>query len=576
MTFFRKLPIEKKKYQRKAVLSILFLIVVAVCNLCMPIYIGRAVDVMVGKGEVDFVSLRKILTVFGIFYVARSAFSLSASRIQQDIFYELIRDLRCRAQKKLMRLDMKTLERYSKGEILSRIINDTDTIANILLQGFSSMVVGALTIIMTVIVILILNWKLALLLIGFTPVAWLITGFISKMSYRFFKKTATTRGNLMSYVEEAFSTMEEQKAFGREQANEKIMQEYCNRLYDSGWPGQFFSSLPNPTMRFLNAVIYLSVTVSSAHLVLTGRISVGLMVAFLKYTTQFIQPFNDITAMITQMQSANASADRLKEFFGLPEEEDVSGEKTGNPSENIHPETGIVAENLSFSYTEEPFIRNMNFEVQKGMKVAVVGKTGCGKTTLMNLLLGFYSPDGGSLRLDGREIISIPKDELREKFSPVLQDSVIFRGTVADNIAYADPSATREEIIDAAKKAYAHDFIIRLKNGYDTMLEENGSNLSQGERQLICIARTMLNLSEIIVLDEATSDIDTRNEIRIRKAFDRLLQNHTAFIVAHRLSTIESSDLILVMDDGVIVEQGSHEELMRRGGLYSEMQKAMR
>ena len=557
--------IKKNKIRLFCLVTLLFILMVSIVS--MPLLIGFIIDNMVAKNDVKYSATYGLLIAFTIFVISRGVSLLITNWLQEYIFCDFVKDIRKDIFIKILKIDNQVFEKYSKGDILSRIVNDVDSIANILRQGISSLIVGLFTIILTFIIICIFNIYLAIVLLICTPLGLFMTKYISKSSYKYFMKSAKLRGELYTFTEEVVDTLKERKNFETYNSERSRFDELLENLYNAGIMGQFFSSLPNPAMRFINAMIYLVVAMFCSYLVIINSISVGLMVAFLKYTNQYVEPFNDITQVITQFQGAIASLDRINKILLEKDEYDVA-------CNNDYKLSGdIKLENISFSYTDKPFIEGLNLNIRSKSRVALVGRSGCGKTTLINIIMGMYDIKAGNIYFDNISYKDICKASLRENISFVLQDSFIMNTSVKENISYGR-ECSDEDVIKAAKKAYAHDFIMMLPNGYETILEENGNNLSQGEKQLICIARAMINTSPIIILDEATSDIDTRSETYIKKAFDNMFSDRTSIVVAHRLSTIKNSDLIIVMNNGKIIEMGNNEQLLKLKGEYYSLYKA--
>ena len=560
-----------EKYRLLVLLSLAMAVVTVILTLYLPILTGEAVDGIIAKGLVNFTGLFKILKNMVAVIVATSVFQWLMNIINNHITYHVVQDIRKEAFEKLEKLPLKYVDGRSYGDIVSRMIADVDQFAEGLLMGFTQLFTGVLTIAGTLFFMFDINVKIALVVVVLTPLSLFVAGFIAKRTYTMFKKQSETRGEQTSLIEEMVGNLKVVKAFGHEDENQDKFDEINGRLQKYSLDAIFYSSLVNPCTRFINSMIYAGVGITGAIAALNGRLSVGQLTCFLSYANQYTKPFNEISGVITELQNALACAARVFEL--IEEEPEVSDKENASVLEN--PEGKIDLEHVYFSYTaDKKLIQDFNLSVKPGQRIAIVGPTGCGKTTLINLLMRFYDVNEGKIFIDEKEIKDLTRGSLRTNYGMVLQDTWIRNGTVRDNIAIGKPDASIEEIICAAKESHAHDFIKRLPNGYDTMLGEDGGSLSQGQKQLLCITRVMLCLPPMLILDEATSSIDTRTEIKIQRAFARMMHGRTSFIVAHRLSTIREADVILVMKDGNIIEQGSHEELLTKDGFYAELYRS--
>ncbi len=557
-----------RKYRLLVFLSLLMAAATVVLTLYLPILTGDAVDGILAKGLVNFTGLFRILKIMVLVIVATAIFQWLMNIINNHITYHVVQDIRKEAFEKLESLPLKYVDGHSYGDIVSRMIADVDQFAEGLLMGFTQLFTGLLTIAGTLFFMFGINVKIALVVVVLTPLSLFVAGFIAKRTYTMFKKQSETRGEQTSLIEEMVGNLKVVKAFGHEDENQEKFDEINGRLQKYSLDAIFYSSLVNPCTRFINSMIYAGVGITGAIAALNGRLSVGQLTCFLSYANQYTKPFNEISGVITELQNALACAGRVFEL--IEEEPEAPDADKAVVLENAKGE--IELQNVYFSYTaDKKLIQDFNLSVKPGQRIAIVGPTGCGKTTLINLLMRFYDVNKGTISVDGNEIRDITRGSLRTNYGMVLQDTWIRNGTVKDNILIGKPDATMEEIVHAAKESRAHDFIKRLPNGYDTVLGEDGGNLSQGQKQLLCITRVMLCLPPMLILDEATSSIDTRTEIKIQQAFARMMEGRTSFIVAHRLSTIREADVILVMKDGNIIEQGSHEELLKMGGFYTEL-----
>ncbi len=540
-------------------------------NLYTPILIGEAIDQVVGAGRVDFGRLVPILAELGAVVLGAALFAWLMTTCTNMVTYQTVRDLRVQMFSALERAPLSTLDQHPHGDLISRVINDVDAVSDGLLQGFSQLFTGVVTIAVTLGYMLLINRTIALVVVFITPLSLFVASFIAKRSHSLFREQSRLRGEIGAYVEEMVGGQKVVAAFGREEQCQEEFEEINRRLYESGVKSQFYSSLTNPATRFVNSMVYAAVGIVGALSALSGGLSVGQLSCFLSYANQYTKPFNEISGVVTELQTALASARRIFAILDRKPEPDDAPDAQELP----HCQGKVELDGVRFAYDpDRPLIRDLNVTAQPGQRVAIVGPTGCGKTTIINLLMRFYDTDGGEIRVDGVPIQKLRRRALRSLYGMVLQDTWLFEGTVAENIAYGAPDATREQIIQAAKEAHAHSFIKRLPQGYDTVVTGDGGNLSQGQKQLLCIARVMLTQPPMLILDEATSSIDTRTEVRIQKAFARMMEGRTSFIVAHRLSTIQEADNILVMRDGEIIEQGRHTELLEKNGFYAQLYRS--
>lgn len=554
---------------RFGVLTSLFLAAVTVATtLYAPVLIGQGVDLIVAPGQVDFAGLGKILMQMGLVIVITALSQWLMNHINNQITYRVVRDIRTKAFDHLEVLPLKYLDSHPTGDVLSRIIADIDQFSEGLLMGFTQLFSGVITILGTLGFMFYINPWIATVVVLVTPVSLFVASFIAKKTYSMFKLQSETRGEMTSLVEEMLGNQKVVQAFSHEQASQQQFEEINERLRGCSLKAIFFSSITNPATRFVNGLVYASVGITGAFAAVQGLLSVGQLSSFLSYANQYTKPFNEISGVVTELQNALASAARV---FALMDEEPFPAEpEDAVKLENV--DGSVSIDHVSFSYQKEvPLIEDFYLDVKPGQRIAIAGPTGCGKSTIINLLMRFYDVDHGSIRVMGTDIRQVTRESLRSSYGMVLQETWLKSGTIRENIAYGKPDATMEEIIQAAKEAHAHSFIKRMPNGYDTVISEDGGNLSQGQKQLLCIARVMLCLPPMLILDEATSSIDTRTEIRIQKAFAKMMEGRTSFIVAHRLSTIKEADVILVMQEGHIVEQGSHEELLVKGGFYAKL-----
>ena len=556
------------KYKLLIPVSMLFALITVALTLYVPKLIGDAIDLIVGKDRVDFDGIGKLLLLSAILIGITAISQWLMSTVNNKISYSIARELRFDAFKKIEKLPLSYLDTKPQGELVSRVINDTEQVSEGLLLGFTQLFTGVLTILGTLALLLYINWKIALVVVILTPLSLFIAKFIASRTYNMFKLQSETKGEQTALIDEYIGNQKTVKAFAREDEALEAFGEVNDRLERASLRAIFFSSLTNPTTRFVYSVVYAAVALVGALMVIDtdGAFTVGELSCLLAYANQYTKPFNEISGVITEFQSSLASAGRVFELIEepveIPEKDKELREADGN----------IDITDVSFSYVpEKPLIENLNLYAKTGQRIAIVGPTGCGKTTLINLLMRFYDVNSGSIEVDGEDIRDITRASLRKNYGMVLQDTWLSGGTIKENIKFGMPEATDDEVVAAAKAAHAHGFIKRLHNGYDTVVGEGGGNLSQGQKQLISIARVMLCLPPMLILDEATSSIDTRTELKIQDAFLEMMEGRTSFIVAHRLSTVRDADVILVMKNGNIVEQGKHDELLSRGGFYSEL-----
>lgn len=557
-----------KPYYGYLLLALLSAIISVSLTLYIPVLTGQAVDNIIDAGRVNFENILQILIYIAIGIVGVTVFQWIMNYFTNKISYKTVRDLRREIFDKFNSVPLSYIDSHPHGDLISRVINDVDAVGDGLTQMFLQLFSGIVTIVGTLIFMLLIDWRIALAVVVLTPLSLFVAAFIGKMSHKRFSEQQLLQGEISSYVEEHVGNQRIVKAFSYENRAIEDFEKLNTKLYDVGFKAQFAGALANPSTRFVNAMVYAAVGIFGALTAISGSLSVGQLSCFLTYANQYTKPFNEVTGVLTQLQTAIAAAGRVFEVL------EAKNEPLDSPdSPKIRECKGNVKiENVSFSYTKEkPLIKNFSLDVKSGSKVAIVGPTGCGKTTFINLLMRFYETDSGKISIDGVDIKSLSRDNLRRQFGMVLQESWLFCGTIMENLRYGNENATDEEIISAAKAAYAHSFIRRMPDGYNTVICEGGGNLSQGQKQLLCIARAMLTNPAILILDEATSSIDTLTEIRVQKAFAKMMKSKTSFVVAHRLSTIKESDVILVMKDGNIIEQGNHEELLKKGGFYSTL-----
>lgn len=557
-----------KGYRGYLVLSIILAVISVALTLYIPVLIGQAVDCIVGVGNVDFKKIIPILITAGIVALATALAQWIMNTCNNKITYHISRDIRNQAIEKIERLPLNYLDTHPSGDTVSRVISDVDQLSDGLLMGFTQLFTGVVTIIGTLVFMLFVNWVITLVVVLVTPLSLFVAKFIASKTYNLFKTQSEIRGKQTAFIEEMIENQKVVQAYNHQDENEEKFDEINSQLQKSSLKAIFFSSLTNPCTRFVNNLVYAGVALTGALMVVWGNITVGSLTCFLSYANQYTKPFNEISGVVTELQNALACAGRVFELL----EEDVEVPDKENPVVLKDVQGNINLENVCFSYIKErKLIENLNLSVKQGQRVAIVGPTGCGKTTLINLLMRFYDTVSGDIKVDGYEIKDITRKSLRQNYGMVLQETWLKAGTIRDNITMGKPNATDEEVITAAKKSHAHSFIKRLPQGYNTIIGEDGGGLSQGQKQLLCITRIMLCSPPMLILDEATSSIDTRTEMKIQQAFSQLMQGRTSFIVAHRLSTVKTADILLVMKDGNIIEQGTHSQLMEKGGFYSNL-----
>nr|WP_297704978.1 ABC transporter ATP-binding protein [uncultured Butyrivibrio sp.] len=556
------------KYRFLIFLSMALAVITALLSLYVPILAGNAIDCIVGKDNVDFKTIISILTKMSGIIVFIAICQWIMNKANNKITFAVVRDVRTEAFDRMQKLPFEYLDNKQTGEIVSRIISDVDMFSDGLLMGFSQLFTGVVTILGTLVFMFYLNFKIAFVVVVLTPLSLFVAKFIADKSFSLFKRQSEARSDQTAFIDEMVGNLSVVKAFAHEDENMEIFDDINERLETTSIKATFISSLTNPGTRFINNIVYAAVALFGAFACIAGGMTVGGLTIFLSYANQYTKPFNEISGVVTELQNALACAERV---FGLSEEKPEIPDKTEDKL-LTQAKGNVTISDAAFSYDKErSLIENLNLNISSGARVAIVGPTGSGKTTLINLLMRFYDVDKGSIKVDGIDIRDMRRSDLRSNFGMVLQETWLRNGTIKDNITLGREGFSDEEIIAAAKASHAHSFIKRLPNGYDTVISENGGNLSQGQKQLLCITRVMLNIPPMLILDEATSSIDTSTEIRIQKAFNKMMQGRTSFIVAHRLSTIREADVILVMKDGHIIEQGNHEQLLDRKGFYYEL-----
>lgn len=556
-----------KPYSLSVAASILLALISTAAQLLIPVFCGNAIDAMTDKGQVYFETVLKTIIMVAVTAALGAIAQKFLANCNNNIAFSVCRDLRDKISKKINKLPLAYLDTHPSGDTVSRMIADVDTFSDGLLMGFTQLFTGVITILSTLGIMLYLNWKIAIAVFVLTPLSFFVAKFIASRTNRFFKEQAIARGEQTALTNELVEGQSVVKAFGHEDESLKDFDEVNEKLGKAAMNATFFSSLTNPSTRLINNIVYAVVTLISALYAVSGHISVGQLSVFLSYASQYAKPFNEISGVITELQNAFTCAGRV---FELLDESDEIPES--RDPKFPAPKGNVEIKNVSFSYVpSRPLIENLSLSVKSGQRIAIVGPTGCGKTTLINLLMRFYDVNQGSIEVDGVDIRDMTRKDLRTRYGMVLQDTWLSSGTVRDNIAFGKLDATYEEIEVAAKAAHAHSFIKRLPDGYDTVIKENGSNLSAGQRQLLCIARAMLSLPQMLILDEATSSIDTRTEMKIQSAFSKMMAGRTSFIVAHRLSTIKEADVILVMKDGHVIERGNHSSLIEQNGFYAKL-----
>ena len=556
------------KYKIWLAASLVLALLTVALTLYAPILVGDAIDYILGPGDVEFAALCSLLARIAVIVGATSLLQWAMNLCNNRITYRVVMDVRTAAFDHLERLPLKYIDSHSQGDIVSRLVADVDQFSDGLLMGFTQLFTGVMTILGTLLFMLSIHVKITLVVVLITPVSLLVAGFIARRTHSMFLLQSGTRGELTGLIDEMAGNQKLVQAFSYEQESVARFEEINQRLQKHSLKAIFFSSITNPATRFVNGLVYAGVGIAGAFAAIRGALTVGQLSCFLSYANQYTKPFNEISGVVTELQNALACAGRV---FELMDEEPLTSD-AGTAVSGGEVQGQVEIDHVDFSYTKErELIQDLNLCVKPGQRIAIVGPTGCGKSTLINLLMRFYDVDQGAIRVDGRDIRKMPRKSLREQYGMVLQETWLKSATVRENIAYGKPDAAEEEIIRAAKASYAHSFIRRMPDGYDTVLAEDGGSLSQGQKQLLCIARVMLCLPLMLILDEATSSIDTRTELKIQNAFAKMMEGRTSFIVAHRLSTIREADRILVMRDGQIIEQGTHESLLEQGGFYAEL-----
>lgn len=565
----KRVLVELKTYRLQIVLSLICAVLTVIFTLLVPVLTGKAVDCMIGSGQIQWDGLYQILEKMALAIVGTCFFQWLMNRINNYITYDITKNMRQKAFEKMLVMPIKNIDSHSHGDYMSRIATDADVFSDGLLMGFTQLFTGVLTILGTIFFMVRVSLPIALVVIVLTPVSLLVAKFVASRTYAMFQLQAKHRGEQTAYADEMIENQSVVSAFSY---NEKAKEEFDvlnDRLADSSLKATFYSSITNPTTRFVNSLIYSGVGVAGAILAIFGGITVGGLTSFLGYASQYAKPFNEISGVVTELQNAIACAARIFEIIDAPAVE----ESRENHLSDV--EGKIVFEDVAFSYDpSKPLIEHLNLTVEPGQRIAIVGPTGSGKTTLINLLMRFYDTTHGKITIDGVDIRSIPRANLCEKFGMVLQETWLKEGTIRENLLFANPDATEEEMVQAARTSHAHEFIKRLPNGYDTYIKGDDGSLSQGEKQLLCIARLMLALPPMLILDEATSSIDTRTEMKIQEAFQTMMEGRTTFVVAHRLSTIREADMILYMQDGKVLEQGNHQELLEKNGYYAKLYRS--
>ena len=556
-----------KPFKKNLIAAVISAFIGILFSLLVPVFIGYGVDAMVGVDNVDFKKLVQICIALAAIILISALFQWIMTYHSNKLSYYTVEQMRNDVMEKLTRVPLSFIDSTPHGDLINTVVTDIDIVGTGLLQGFTQVFSGIVTILGTLVFMFTINPIIALVVVVLTPLSFFVASFIAKHSHDKYREQAKLRGKMTGYASEMIECETLVKAYSMEESVEENFDKMNRDLQKVGVIAHFYSALSNPCTRFVNAMVYAGVAIAGAYLCVTGKLTVGALTSFLAYCSQYTKPFNEISGVVAEFQNAVASANRVFQLL------DTENESDDSALEPLAVQDGTVGfSHVDFAYSKKkPLIRDFNLDVKSGQTIAIVGPTGCGKTTMINLLMRFYDVNAGKITVDGKDIRSVTRDSLRGAFGMVLQDTWLFRGTVRENIAYGVPDATDEEIREAAKKAHAHSFIKRLPNGYNTVLTENGDNISEGQKQLLCIARVMLKRPPMLILDEATSNIDTRTEVRIQKAFAALMEGRTSFIVAHRLSTIRNADVILVMRDGQIIEKGKHEELLAQNGFYAQL-----